>query len=105
MALIGTKGDTTPDLNNNGATVAMGGNIDTTNTVTNALDYTVYGAMGLEYSWNEMVFARFGTHIGHDTAGISLGGGLKYRGINLDGAYVNYGVLNETIQFGIGLEF
>ena len=41
MALLGTKGDTTPDLKNNGATVAMGGNIDTTNTVTNALDYTV----------------------------------------------------------------
>ena len=36
MALLGTKGDTTPDLKNNGATVAMGGNIDTTRTVTNA---------------------------------------------------------------------
>ena len=71
----------------------------------NALDYTVYGSMGLEYSWNEMAFARFGTHIGHDTAGISLGAGVKYRGINIDGAYVNYGVLNETLQFGIGLEF
>ena len=71
----------------------------------NALDYTVYGTMGLEYAWNEMAFARLGTHIGHDTAGLSVGLGVKYKGINIDYAYVDYGVLNVTHQFGIGLGF
>ena len=71
----------------------------------NAIDYTVYGSMGIEYAWQEMAFLRGGTHLGHDTAGISLGGGVKYRGINIDYAYVNYGVLESTHQFGIGLEF
>tara|TARA_Y100000588_G_C14161408_1_gene884994 strand:- start:16 stop:1041 length:1026 start_codon:yes stop_codon:yes gene_type:complete len=71
----------------------------------NAMDYTVYGSFGMEYAWKEMFFARFGTHMGHDTAGLSLGGGLKYRGINIDYAYVDYGVLDITHQFGIGLQF
>ena len=71
----------------------------------NAMDYTVYGSLGMEYAWQEMAFLRFGTHMGHDTAGLSAGAGLKYRGINMDVAYVDYGVLESTIQFGIGLEF
>ena len=71
----------------------------------NALDYTVYGTMGLEYAWKEMAFVRGGTHLGHDTAGLSLGVGVAYQGITFDYAYVNYGVLNETHQFGIGLAF
>ena len=76
----------------------------------NALDYTVYSTMGLEYSWKEMAFVRFGTHFGHDTAGISLGAGVNYRGINADFAYVDYGPLNNvdgfgTVQFGVGLDF
>ena len=71
----------------------------------NALDYTVYGTAGLEYSWNNMAFVRAGTHLGHDTSGISVGFGLNYNRINLDYAYVDYGVLNATHQFGIGLGF
>ena len=39
----------------------------------NALDYTVYGTMGLEYTWNNMASVRMGTHLGHDTAGMSFG--------------------------------
>ena len=71
----------------------------------NALDYTVYGSMGMEYAWQEMAFLRLGTHIGHDTAGLSLGAGVKYKQINIDYAYVDFGVLEVTHQFGIGLEF
>jgi len=71
----------------------------------NALDYTVYGTLGLEYAWKEMAFVRGGTHLGHDTAGLSLGAGVAYKGITFDYAYVNYGVLDETHQFGIGLAF
>ena len=71
----------------------------------NALDYTVYGTMGLEYTWNNMASIRMGTHLGHDTAGMSFGFGLDYNRIVLDYAFVNYDVLDVTHQFGIGLGF
>ena len=69
----------------------------------NPIDYTVYGGLGAEYSWNDMAFIRGGTHLFHDTAGLSLGGGVKWSIIAMDYAYVNYGVLKETHQFGISL--
>ena len=28
---------------------------------------------GLEYTWNNMASVRMGTHLGHDTAGMSFG--------------------------------
>jgi hypothetical protein len=71
----------------------------------NPIDYTVYGGLGAEYSWHNIGFFRAGTHIGHDTAGLSLGGGLKWSMFAVDYAYVNYGILEETHQFGISLEF
>ena len=71
----------------------------------NPIDYIVYGGLGVEYSWRDMAYVRGGTRIGHDTAGLSVGGGVKIRGIMVDYAYVNYGILNETHQFGISLEF
>ena len=71
----------------------------------NPIDYTVYGGVGLEYSWRDMAFVRGGTHLFHDTAGLSLGGGLKWGMIVVDYAYVNYGILKETHQFGISLVF
>ena len=71
----------------------------------NPIDYTVYGSLGAEYSWRNIGFFRAGTHIGHDTAGLSLGGGLKWSMFAVDYAYVNYGILEETHQFGISLEF
>jgi hypothetical protein len=71
----------------------------------NPIDYTVYGGVGAEYAWNNMAFIRGGTHLFHDTAGLSLGGGLKWNMIAVDYAYVNYGILKETHQFGISLIF
>ena len=71
----------------------------------NPIDYTVYGGVGVEYSWRDMAFIRGGTHLFHDTAGLSLGGGVKWQIISMDYAYVNYGILEETHQFGISLEF
>ena len=71
----------------------------------NPIDYTVHGGLGVEYSWNEMLFARGGLRWGHDTAGLSLGAGAKWKIISVDAAYVNYGILEETLQFGISLEF
>ena len=71
----------------------------------NPIDYTVYGGIGLEYSWRDMAFIRGGTKLFHDTAGLSLGGGLKWSMFAVDYAYVNYGILKETHQFGLSLEF
>ena len=67
------------------------------------LDFVVTGCIGFEYSWKEMAFARIGTHLGHDTAGISLGLGLDYKGIQFDYALVQYSDLGSTGQFGIKL--
>jgi len=71
----------------------------------NPIDYTLYGGVGVEYSWRDIAFIRGGTKLFHDTAGLSAGGGLKWSIIAVDYAYVNYGVLKETHQFGISLEF
>jgi hypothetical protein len=75
----------------------------------NPIDYTVYGSTGVEYSWRETAFARFGKHVGHDTAGMSFGAGVTLKkgvnAISVDYAYVNYGVLEETHQFGLSFKF
>jgi hypothetical protein len=71
----------------------------------NPIDYTVFGGIGLEYSWRDIAFIRGGTRLFHDTAGLSLGGGLKWSMFAVDYAYVNYGILKETHQFGISLKF
>ena len=89
----------------------FGGNEENTSRLTvsvdaiNPIDYTVYGGLGVEYSWRDLAIIRGGTHLFHDTAGLSLGGGLKWKIIIVDYAYVNYGILEETHQFGISLEF
>ena len=71
----------------------------------NPIDYTVYGGVGFEYSWRDIAFVRGGTRLYHDTAGLSLGGGLKWSMFAVDYAYVNYGILEETHQFGLSLNF
>ena len=71
-------------------------------------DYVVYGSMGAEYGWKQMYFLRAGSHINHDTAGLSLGAGANIRlgrmMLTVDYAYVDYDLLNSTNQFAISLE-
>jgi len=71
----------------------------------NPIDYTLYYSLGMEYAWHELAYARAGTHIGHDTAGVSAGGGVKIGGIYADYAFASYGVLKDTHQFGLRFEF
>ena len=75
----------------------------------NPSDYTVYGSVGVEYGWLDFAFIRAGTHLGHDTAGLSAGGGIKLKargmGVSVDYAYVDYGLLKLTHQAGLSLEF
>ena len=72
-------------------------------------DYVVYGSMGLEYGWKDLAFVRFGTHLNHDTAGLSLGAGANIRlgrmALTVDYAFVDYDILNHTNQIAIGLKF
>ena len=72
-------------------------------------DYTVYGTMGMEYSWQNLAFARLGSHLGHDTAGLSAGAGLRLRLGKMvavvDYAYVDYDLLKTTHQVSMGIEF
>ena len=75
----------------------------------NPSDYTVYGSVGCEYGWRDFAFLRTGTHLGHDTAGLSVGAGIKVKtrglGVSVDYAYVDYGILKMTHQVGLSLEF
>ncbi len=75
----------------------------------NPLDYVMTGNLGIEYAWQERAMVRAGTHIEHDTAGFSTGLGYRYRAdrmiVSIDYAYVNYGILEQTNQFGITLDF
>lgn len=72
-------------------------------------DYTVYGTIGLEYSWQRLGFLRTGLHLGHDTAGLSAGAGARIRlgkiAAVIDYAFVDYDILKFTHQVAIGFEF
>ena len=75
----------------------------------NSRDYTLYGTVGMEYSWKDIAFVRLGNRFGHDTATWSAGGGLSINGklfsVSLDYAYVNFTDLGYTQQFGLNFGF
>ena len=78
-------------------TVAMDG--------VNPIDYVVTGNIGLEYSWLETAYVRGGTHLNHDTASFTMGASIKVGNIFVDYAYANYGILENTNQFGLRFGF
>ena len=78
-------------------TVAMDG--------VNPIDYVVTGNVGLEYSWLGIAYVRGGTHLYHDTASYTLGAGIKIGNIHIDYAYADYGILENTNQFGLRFGF
>jgi len=71
----------------------------------NPIDYVVTGNIGLEYSWLETAYVRGGTHLNHDTASFTVGAGIKIGNIFVDYAYANYGILENTNQFGLRFAF
>ena len=71
----------------------------------NPVDYVVTGNIGLEYSWLETAYVRTGTHLNHDTASFTLGAGIKIGNIFVDYAFANYGILENTNQFGLRFGF
>ena len=78
-------------------TVAMDG--------VNPIDYVVTGNVGLEYSWLGIAYVRGGTHLYHDTASYTLGAGIKIGNIHIDYAHADYGILENTNQFGLRFGF
>ena len=72
-------------------------------------DSKLYGSLGLEYSWNNILYLRTGSYINHHTAGFSFGAGLNYNlGILRFGAnyaYSDFGMLDGTSQFSVNLGF
>jgi hypothetical protein len=72
-------------------------------------DYTFTGHLGLEYGYNNLGFIRGGVRLGHDTATISGGGGIRLKtralSIIIDYAFVDFGILKLSHQVGLGLEF
>ena len=72
-------------------------------------DYVVYASTGFEYAWQQIGFVRAGTHLNHDTAGLSFGVGANIRlgkmQLSVDYAFVDYDVLNHTNQVAVGLKF
>lgn len=70
----------------------------------------VGAALGAQYGWNDMVFARAGFHLGTGKAPLptyaSVGLGVKFVGVHLDVSYLLASkVLGNTLCVGIGYAF
>ncbi len=99
MALIGTKGDTTPDLKNNGATVVMGGNVDTAKT---GRPHAVTNAPGMTHinTPNSAGARRRGDHRNNPQARTTLGtqttkGSGTFAYVMLSGKFVGKRMATE----------
>jgi len=72
-------------------------------------DYTPTGHLGLEYGFKNLGYIRGGARLGHDTATISGGGGIRLKTrpmtFHIDYAFVDFGILKLSHQVGLGLEF
>ncbi|MFQ6605979.1 MAG: PorV/PorQ family protein [Fidelibacterota bacterium] len=75
----------------------------------NPIDYVMYGSMGLEYSYREFAFIRWGTHLNHDTMGMSAGAGVTVDlggwALTVDYAFVGNATIEPTHQFGLNFQF
>lgn len=72
-------------------------------------DAEPHGNYGLEYSWDNTLFARGGYYQGYDAARFSFGIGVKFSvsgfGFNVDYAYVDYRALDAVNMFAVGIDF
>jgi len=67
-----------------------------------------YGAFGLQYTLLDLISFRGGYRLDHDTATFSFGAGFQFGLwetvlLNLDYAYADYGDLDVTHLFTLGL--
>ncbi|MFC1619542.1 PorV/PorQ family protein [Candidatus Neomarinimicrobiota bacterium] len=66
-------------------------------------DYDQQYNMGFEYAWTSLIFLRSGYKINYDTAGLSLGAGVKVRNIRIDYSFNDHGQYLGTVhRFTLG---
>lgn len=70
----------------------------------------VFGGIGAEYMFNDLVAVRGGYHLGSDKDGLpsyaSVGLGFRFVGINIDAAYnIASGPMKNTLSVGLGYSF
>ncbi len=70
----------------------------------------VTAGFGAQYSWKDMVFIRAGYHFGSDKAVLpsflTLGGGIKYKRIRLDAAWLTGNdAIKNSLSLGLGIMF
>jgi len=68
-------------------------------------DYNQQTSLGLEYSYENMVFLRGGYKFNGDQEGISAGVGINYNRYRIDYSFTNYGsFLGDVYRFTVGFE-
>tara|TARA_Y100001970_G_scaffold105967_1_gene132763 strand:- start:3266 stop:4219 length:954 start_codon:yes stop_codon:yes gene_type:complete len=80
-------------------------NLSVTADAINPLDYSLFGSVATEFVYQNLASVRLGYQLGHSTAGLSLGAGVSFKNFTLDAAYADYGILQNTVQFGLGYKF
>lgn len=90
--------------------------IDEQNRVDVALDADYFftgglgAALGLQYSYDDLIFVRAGYHLGTDKAPLpsfaTIGAGVKYSGFKLDVSFLTANpVIGNTLTIGVGVAF
>jgi hypothetical protein len=68
-------------------------------------DRNPLGNFGIEYAWENMLFARAGYKLGYDIDTFTLGGGIKLYGLRLDYAFSSIEIGGNAHRFGLGYSF
>ena len=69
------------------------------------MDSSLFGSFATEFVYQNLASIRLGYQLGHDTAGLAVGAGVAFKNFTLDAAYADYGILQNTVQFGLGYKF
>lgn len=74
--------------------------------LTQPRDFEQQHNLGLEYSFNNLLFLRGGYKFNNDQEGICAGAGVSFKNYRIDYSYNDYGTyLNEVHKFTVGFEF
>jgi len=66
-------------------------------------DYDMQHNLGLEFSWQDVIYLRGGYKLNYDEEGLTFGFGIQYAGFNVSYSYDSFGDLLDTVhRFSIG---
>jgi hypothetical protein len=68
-------------------------------------DYNQRIHLGLEYSYNNMMFVRTGYKFNYDEAGLTLGVGFYLEGVKIDYSYGDFGEFEMVNRVSLGMAF